>query len=888
MTAPAPSGTVTFLFTDIEGSTGLWESAPEAMRSALARHDAILRSTIERHGGYVFATGGDGFAAAFARAGDALRAALDAQLALTAEAWPGPVRVRVRMGLHTGEVEERSGDYFGPAVNRAARLMAAAHGGQVLASGVTARLVGDQLPGDVTLLDLGEHRLRDLDVPEHVFQVTAKTLDREFPSLRTLDLVPNNLPQQLNRFIGREGEVRELTALVPGNRLVTLTGAGGVGKTRLALQVAAEVLDHYRDGVWFVDLARIADPAQVAKQVAVAMGVQEQANRPIASTLVDRLQEWETLVLLDNCEQVIDGAATCVELLLRSTTTVSVLATSRETLGIPGETVWTVPPMALPDTGQQRLVDNEAVELFVDRGRLVDRGFALTVENGSACAQICRGLDGVPLAIELAAARLNVLSPLQIADRLGDCLTLLSKGARTAVARQHSLRAAIDWSYDLLSPDEQALLRRLAVFRGGFTLEAVQAMWSSEGTAAAAGALDLLESLVDKSLVTVTPRGQDRRFGLLQAILAYARERLEQAGETATVLECHRAFFLQWAHRQSKLLSTPGQLEALAALEADHDNLRAVLERCVAEGDPENALLLAADLSFFWFIHSHFGESGTWYDSLLAERGRVSPRARIKLLLGAGEYSMNTGDLAGAARRFEEARQLAQQTGSPRREGWALYHLLSNTVCEMKFNEARRLAAQALQRMEAANDQYGVGLVTFAEVGLEMVAQGHPIGSMPADEAQRLLDRSEPMLEIARAVGERNNLGHAFETVGTAAIMARRYGEAARLMADAVDAFDTLGNQGCLSHCLDRVAWLADETARPEDAVRLLAASQTLRERIGIAAPPFYAGIRDLVRDSATATLSTRRFETAWQEGTAMDRHAAVASAFEIARSIDR
>ncbi|HTY31092.1 ATP-binding protein, partial [Mycobacterium sp.] len=398
-----PSGTVTFLFTDVEGSTGLWQAAPDAMRLALARHDSIVRSKIAEHGGYIFATGGDGFAAAFARAGDALRAALDTQLALTLETWPEPARVRVRMGLHTGEVQERGGDYFGPAVNRAARLMAAGHGGQVLVSGVTGRLVGDQLPDGVTLSDLGEHRLKDLDIPEHIFQVTGKTLEGQFPPLRTLDAIPNNLPPQLTRFIGRQREICELMALVPGNRLVTLTGAGGVGKTRLAVQVAAKVLDHYRDGVWFVDLARIADPAQVPKQIALAMGVQEQADRPITSTLLDRLQGQETLVLLDNCEHVIDGAATCVEQILRTTTTVSILATSREALGIPGETVWTIAPMALPDADQERLADNEAISLFVDRGRLVNRAFALTDENASACAAICRGVDGLPLAIELAA-----------------------------------------------------------------------------------------------------------------------------------------------------------------------------------------------------------------------------------------------------------------------------------------------------------------------------------------------------------------------------------------------------------------------------------------------------------------------------------------------------
>ncbi|MDH3426445.1 MAG: adenylate/guanylate cyclase domain-containing protein, partial [Acidimicrobiia bacterium] len=462
--AQRPTGTVTFLFTDIEGSTSLWQEHPESMKEALATHDLIMRSNIEGHRGYVFSTAGDAFAAAFARAGDAISASVAAQQMLGGTDW-GETVVRLRMGLHTGEAEEREGDYFGPALNRGARLMAAAHGGQVLVSSACAQIVADQLPDGVSLVDLGEHRLKDLSKPERVFQIGHPELASEFPPLRTLDAVPNNLPLELTSFVGREADVGQVVGLLNHTRLLTVTGVGGVGKTRIALEVAAGVTDGYRDGVWLVELGALSDPDLIPKQVAVAMGVQEQADRPIVATLLEMASRKEVLLVLDNCEHLIEGVAVLADQLLRSCPQVRLLATSREPLGVSGETVWTLPPMPIPGVGLDPIPDLlgaiESIRLFIDRARLADQEFSLSADNAAACAEICRRLDGVPLAIELAAARVSILSPHQIAERLDNRLSLLTKSARTALPRQQTLRAAIEWSYDLLEPDEQHLFRSL-------------------------------------------------------------------------------------------------------------------------------------------------------------------------------------------------------------------------------------------------------------------------------------------------------------------------------------------------------------------------------------------------------------------------------------------
>ena len=530
-----PTGTVTFLFTDIEGSTKIWEDHPDAMGPALARHDDLLRWSIEDNGGFVFNTVGDAFCAAFPTAGPALEAALASQLALTAEPWGTEVPLRVRLALHTGSAEERDGDYYGPTLSRVARLLAAAHGGQVLISAATQELARDQLPADASLRDLGEASLKDLARPERVFQLLHPALAADFPALRSLDnpALPNNLPQQLTSFIGRGKELAEIRALLGGTRLLTLTGAGGSGKSRLSLQAAADVLDQYEGGVWFVKLASLTDPALVPQTVADALGVSEEAGKASVRTLTDWLRPRRLLLVLDNCEHLIAACAALAAELLRACPGVHLLASSREPLGVAGEQAYRVPSLSLPDPKKGEtavaLSQYEAVSLFIERARAVRADFAVTDANAPAVAQVCFRLDGIPLAIELAAVRVRSLSVEDINARLNDRFRLLTGGARDMLPRQQTLRALIDWSYDLLTEQEKTLLRRLSVFAGGWTLAAAEAVGPGEGATGGViedwEVLDLLTSLVDKSLV-VYEEGADggARYRLLETIRHYGRE----------------------------------------------------------------------------------------------------------------------------------------------------------------------------------------------------------------------------------------------------------------------------------------------------------------------------------------------------------------------------
>src|SRR5579884_1602142 len=474
------SGTLTFLFTDIEGSTRLWEQHPEAMRSALARHDVLLQEAIEQHSGHVFKTIGDAFCAAFDAAPSALAAALSAQRALASEDWQAPIRLRVRMALHTGAAEARGGDYFGPPLNRVARMLAAGHGGQVLLSQAACDLLGDALPEGVSLRDLGRHRLRDLQQSEHLYQLLHPNLPADFPPLRSLEAFAHNLPVQLTSFIGREKEMEEIKRLLSTAHLLTLTGSGGCGKTRLALQVAADRVEEYADGVWLVELAAIADLGLVPQTVAVALGVSEEPNRPLGETLANYLRPKSLLLVLDNCEHLLTACAQLADTLLRTCPKVRILASSREGLGLLGEALYHVPSLSLPDEKRlptlEQLSQYEAVRLFVERAVLSRPDFAVTAQNAASVVQICSRLDGIPLAIELAAARARALAVEQLAQRLDDRFRLLTGGSRTALPRQQTLRALIDWSYELLSEAERTLLRRLSVFVGGWTLEAAEAI----------------------------------------------------------------------------------------------------------------------------------------------------------------------------------------------------------------------------------------------------------------------------------------------------------------------------------------------------------------------------------------------------------------------------
>jgi predicted ATPase/class 3 adenylate cyclase len=606
-----PSGTVTLLFTDVQGSTRLWEAEPDPMARALRKHDEIMRSSIERAGGYVFKTVGDSFCAAFSAAGSALSAVLESQRLLGAEDWPTSRPVRVRMGLHSGVCEERDADYFGPVVNRAARLEAVAHGGQVLVSGATAELLSESLADGVGLRDLGAHRLKDLGRPEQVFQLEAEFLAGDFPPLASLDNpeLPNNLPSLVSAFVGREDELAEVRALVASSRLVTLTGAGGSGKTRLALQAAAELIDTSPDGVWFAELAPATDGEQIAAVVAAALGLHADAISA-DSAVIQALAGQDALILLDNCEHVIDSAAKFCEQLGRHCPKVRVLATSREPLGIDGERVYRIPSLTLPprdaETAEE-LTACDAVRLFAERARAHDAAFALDEHSAPLAATICRRLDGIPLALELAAARMSSMTLKQIADRLDQRFRLLTGGSRNAMPRQQTLQATVDWSFGLLTGAERDTLSRLSVFAGGFDLEAAEDICSSE-TVDALDVLDLLGSLVDKSLV-VADRTQDAaRYRLLETIRQYSAQELLRAAGEEDVLALrgrHAEHYLALAETAEPRLAGHGQGEWLLRLDADWDNIRAAITHFAADKRTDEMFRLVVALERFTVTRGH-------------------------------------------------------------------------------------------------------------------------------------------------------------------------------------------------------------------------------------------------------------------------------------------
>jgi predicted ATPase/class 3 adenylate cyclase len=599
--------TITFLFTDIEGSTALLQRVGEDVYGrALAEHHALIRSSLAAHDGTELTMTGDGFFAAFSSPRACVAAALEMQRALRSHSWPeGGVPLRVRMGVHTGEAEQTAAGPVGLDVHRAARIAAVAHGGQILLSDTTAALVRDFLADGATLADLGVHRLKDLGRPERIFQLTAPGLPSQFPPLRSLGnpTLLNNLPAELSTFVGRAAELKEVLSLVSSSRLVTLTGAGGSGKTRLALQAAAELLDETSDGVWLVELAAVTDAGAVPSAVAAVLGVAARPGQPVLDTLMNALAPQRLLIVLDNCEHLIDACARAADAILRRCPRVHLLATSREPLGIGGETIYRVPSMSLPpddDAGPAPAELPDAVALFVDRAR--QQGVSLTLDAGTGplIASICRRLDGMPLAIELAAARLRSLSLADLRDRLDQRFRLLIGGSRAALARQQTLLATVTWSYSLLDRAEQQLLRRLAVFPESFDLAGAEAVCGVAGLDRL-DVVGLLGSLVNKSLVGTEQGPENLRYRLLETIRQFAGERLAEAGEAAAMSAAHREYFISIAERAGARLTGPDQGLWFAALDADRANLWRAAEYAAGAPDGTGQLLrLGAALRRYW------------------------------------------------------------------------------------------------------------------------------------------------------------------------------------------------------------------------------------------------------------------------------------------------
>jgi predicted ATPase/class 3 adenylate cyclase len=616
------TGAFTFLLTDVEGSTRLWEREPEATSVAIGRLGELISSAVEHHGGALpKAQGeGDGALGAFTLPSDAIACALDLQRRIRDEPWPHGIAIRIRIALHTGEAEMRDGDYFGQAVNRCARLRAIAHGGQTLVSAATYELARHRCPPDARFSDAGAHRLKDLTAPEHVYELHDAGRDERFPPLRSLDAHPHNLPVQLTSFVGRGDEAGEIRKLLSANRVVTLTGVGGVGKTRLALHVAAELTDRYPLGVWFVDLAPLQDPFLVPAALGAALGLREDEHGLSVEVIAEHLRERTVLVVLDNCEHLVEVCAYVADRLLRACPDLTMLATSRQPLGVAGEVVWRVPPMAVPDPSAvpptEALAGFEATRLFVERAGLARAGFSVSHESAPAVAEICRRLDGIPLAIELAAARVAHLGPEQIAARLDDRFRLLRSG-RAVQPRQQTLRGLIDWSHDLLSDGERVLLRRLAVFAGSFSLEGAEEVCAGDGLETA-DVLDLLSSLVDRSLVALVEQPGDVRYRLLESIHEYASEKLTDSGEADVCRRAHLSYFLSFAERASRELAGPRQAEWLVSLSLDHDNLRAALATAL-QTQLHTCVRLCVALESFWRIRCHLSEGRSWLGRALEE-----------------------------------------------------------------------------------------------------------------------------------------------------------------------------------------------------------------------------------------------------------------------------
>lgn len=704
---PLPSGTVTFAFTDIEESTRRWERNHVAMEAAVRRHDELVRGAIERHGGYVFKALGDSFCAAFSRPADAIAAMLDAQRSLAAEDFSQLDGLHVRAAIHTGTAHERDGDYFGPALNRVARLLAIAHGGQIILSGATSAIVEEYLPSGVTLHDLGEHRLKDLAKAERVYQVRALDLPAEFPPLRSLSAQKTNLPLELTSFVGRETEIAEIASLIHDHRLVTVVGSGGVGKTRTALHVAANLREDPPDGIWLIELAPLSSGDYIVPTVAHALGIKIGAGDPLHN-LMHALKSKHALLIFDNCEHLVEAVGRAVTAILSSCPNIKVLASSRQPLEIAGEQSYQLPSLAVLSENEARRLRAAdamrcaAIALFAERAAAAERRFALTDENAPAVADICRRLDGIPLAIELAASKMSLLSVRQLSEMLNARFRVLSQTRSNRLPRQQTLRALIDWSFDLLDEDERAVFRRLAIFAGGWTLQAAAAACSDDSIDAWQ-VLDLLSALASKSLIVVDPDEDDRRYRMLYSIREYSRERLTASSEDAAVATKHARYYAELLGELAPLVDSLEDVRWQEALAPEIDNIRAALEWTIFAGnESETGLKLLAGIEWPELLTTP-QEAIRWYDAAakmvgLTADGLTKARvfrhfARLQWLVGR--------PIAERENFTTEAIAIARASCDPSEIARALANIGSCYLDAGRFDEAESMFAEAYGRPES-------------------------------------------------------------------------------------------------------------------------------------------------------------------------------------------
>lgn len=787
-----PSGTVTFLFTDIEGSTKLAQEHPEEMPALLARHNEILHQCIHDQNGYVFQVVGDSFSAAFHFASDALNAALTAQQSLQNEPW-NPAPIKVRMGIHTGTAQLTDENlYLGyTTLASSQRIMSAGHGGQVLLSGATYELICNSLPPNIELMDLGENQLKDLLRPEHLYQLNISGLQTNFPPLKVSNNFRTNLPAQLTSFIGREKEVEQIRNRLKKNRLVTLTGSGGVGKTRLSIQAASELLNEYPNGVWLVELAPITDPDFVARTICSVLDITLPGNASPLTVLTEYLHAKKALLIMDNCEHLIQTCAQICDSLLHACPNLRIIASSREALGIDGENSYHVPSLSLPDpkSGLAIIEGTESVKLFIDRATALLSEFVLNESNASSIAQICKRLDGIPLAIELAASRVKLLNVEQIASRLDDAFRLLTGGSRTALPRQQTLRALIDWSYNLLSEPEKILFRRLAVFAGGWTIEAAESVCSGNGIKPE-DVLDLMAHLVDKSLVVVTREGTESRYRRLETIRQYAREKLAESGESEALRNRHLEYFGELVERFEPGLRGPDQVNLLDGLEIELNNLRAVLEWTL-DHNASAGVRLASELKWFWHIRNHESEAVNWLGKFLIEETEpLSKRSDLaigvfdqaKALITLSYLAGNLGEIQKGMLCATEGLALCEKMGETE-SGPLLaecYYLLSaGAVLSGDLVQAKTLAEKSLTLYQRIGDKFGIAEVQSNR----LIPIALRFGEL---ETAHLL--SESNLTIRHEIGDQDGITYELFTGGIVAMHQKNYEQAQKLFLAAIDA----------------------------------------------------------------------------------------------------
>jgi len=840
-----PAAVTAFLFTDIEGSTRLWEHEPARMREALALHDALARRSVEAQGGVLVKTTGDGLHAAFGDPLAGVMAAVELLLQLDDPQATGGLPLRVRCGIHAGVVERRDNDYFGSAVNRAARIMNAAHGGQVLVSQAVADLIAGRLPRETVLLDLGAVRLRDLAEPERIFQVVHPPLRAAFPALRSLEAIPNNLPQQPTSFIGRERELNEVAARIRASRLVTVVGTGGLGKTRLSLQVAAGIVDEFADGVWLVDLASLTDPRLVAQAAASALGIIEESGRPLVDTLVRHCAERTLLLVLDNCEHLIAACAELAAHLLRSTRSVKLLATSRERLNVRGEVVYSLAPLVVPDrceTGTSTTRgDSDAVRLFIDRVTAVQPSFEATERDVAQIGDICRRLDGIPLAIELAAARARALAIHDIAARLDDRFRLLTVGDRAALPRQQTLRALIDWSYDLLSPTEQALFARLSVFAGGFTLEAAEKV-AADDALPEADVLDVLARLIEKSLVVLNVGGA--RYHMLETVREYAAARLDEAAATLAVRNRHMRHYADLAERAAPGFFGSDQREWLARIDRERENLLAAHAWCTDASDGVDAGLRLVALKFYWINR---GLPGLGYrlgvEALARTRSSEASVLRCRALYETGQIACYMGRYREGQAYLEESLAMARHLDDPERIGAALQPLAMACLGQGNAAAARRHLEEALGLAQKLDSKHDLA------AALNAMAQLHRM----QDDVEKAVPLYEQVLQLARETGDRESLAFGLLNVAMATIT-RETGDCVPMLIEALAIADEIGSKPTLLSVLEVSAGLAASRGDFARAARIFGAAEAHAASTGLHRDPAdEAFLRPLMARSATA-----------------------------------